>query len=298
MLVLPHHAEEYKSLDGFSTSDFFDAIKDQFSMVSDQTVSIGISRSYNDITNISEGYREAKEALFHRATSGDSIIDITNKPAGNLDVLSVSDEEIDTIVTAIKEVNYSGVFSVLETIFERIEKSVDLEAIKDTISAMTAMVLRNIFKLSELIVDVFGYPLHPFSEIQKFDTISEIKQWVWNVFNKLFENPNIYLQCTYHPEIQQAIATIMRNYASALTIEVVANDLYISPSYLMFLFKKETGKTFNTYLTEYRVQKAIEFIKTDKYKIYEISTMVGYNDANYFSQIFKRITGKTPKNYK
>ena len=66
----------------------------------------------------------------------------------------------------------------------------------------------------------------------------------------------------------------------------------------MALFKKETGKTFNTYLTEYRVQKAIDLIKTNKYKIYEISKMVGYGDANYFSQIFKRITGKTPKNYK
>lgn len=152
--------------------------------------------------------------------------------------------------------------------------------------------------MPETVTNVFGYSMHPFSEIQKLDTISEIEEWTKNTFNKLFENPNIYLQCTYHPEIQQAIATIMHSYSDPLTIEMFANDLYISPSYLMALFKKETGKTFNTYLTEYRVQKAIDLIKTNKYKIYEISKMVGYGDANYFSQIFKRITGKTPKNYK
>lgn len=298
-LILSHHAEEYRSLNKFSTADFFDAIKEQFGMVSERTISIGISRSHKDITKINKGYLEAKRALSHRAISGKaSIIDITNVPDGKSVMLSVTNEEIDTIVNAIKEVNYDRVFSTLENIFSRIESNSDLSAVRESISEMIIMVFRSIFKLPESVVDVFGYPLHPFSEVRKFDTVSGIKQWVWEVFNKLFENPNIYLQCTYHPEIQQAVATIMNNYQTPLTIEAVANDLYISPSYLMFLFKKETGKTFNTYLTEYRVQKAIELIKTDTYKIYEICKMVGYSDSNYFSQIFKKITGKTPKNYK
>lgn len=299
VLILPHTPEEYKTLNSFSTSDFFEALKEQFATVSDKTLSIGVSRSHDDIRKIHEGYIEATEALSYRAVTGrDCIIDIMNVPTVKSNNFTVSNQEIDALITAVKEVDYSSAFSVLEDIFKRIDSNSDPGTVKNMIGEMTVMVFRNIFKMPETVTNVFGYPMHPFSEIQKLDTISEIEEWTKNTFNKLFENPNIYLQCTYHPEVQQAIATIMHGYSGPLTIEMVANDLYISPSYLMALFKKETGKTFNTYLTEYRVQKAIDFIKTNKYKIYEISKMVGYNDANYFSQIFKRITGKTPKNYK
>lgn len=65
----------------------------------------------------------------------------------------------------------------------------------------------------------------------------------------------------------------------------------------MHLFKKETGKTFNKYLTEHRIKVAAELIKKNEYKIYDICQMVGYKDPNYFTQIFKKCTGYTPKNY-
>lgn len=299
VLVLSHNPEEYKAISGFLTSDFFEALKEQFAAVSDKTLSIGISQSHDDIGKIHEGYIEATTALSYRAVVGkDSIIDIMNVPTVKFNSFTISNQEIDSLIAAVKEVDYSPAFSILDSIFSRIDTNSDPGSVKNMIAEMTVMVFRNIFKMPETVTNVFGYSMHPFSEIQKLDTISEIEEWTKNTFNKLFENPNIYLQCTYHPEIQQAIATIMHSYSDPLTIEMVANDLYISPSYLMALFKKETGKTFNTYLTEYRVQKAIDLIKTNKYKIYEISKMVGYGDANYFSQIFKRITGKTPKNYK
>jgi len=89
----------------------------------------------------------------------------------------------------------------------------------------------------------------------------------------------------------------MSRYKESLTVSDVANELLISSSYLMYLFKKETGKTFNVFLTEYRINTAIELIKSGKYKIYEISEMVGYKSTAYFIKLFKRATGKTPKYY-
>lgn len=65
----------------------------------------------------------------------------------------------------------------------------------------------------------------------------------------------------------------------------------------MHLFKHELGKTFNECLTDYRITVAKELLKDPKLKIYEISKDVGYEDAKYFSQIFKKITGITPTDY-
>ena len=65
----------------------------------------------------------------------------------------------------------------------------------------------------------------------------------------------------------------------------------------MMLFKQELGTTFNSYLTEYRIKTAIKLMKKNEYKIYEISEMVGYKDSDYFTRIFKKVTGVTPKKY-
>lgn len=64
------------------------------------------------------------------------------------------------------------------------------------------------------------------------------------------------------------------------------------------LFKKTTGHTFVDYLTDYRIHKSIELMKVPAYKNYEIARMVGYDDYRYFSQIFKKKTGKTIGEYR
>ncbi len=101
----------------------------------------------------------------------------------------------------------------------------------------------------------------------------------------------------YKREIQEAIRYICENYANQITIEMVASELYISASYLMHIFKDEMGKTFNECLTEYRIITAKELLSLNKYKIYEVSSMVGYKDVKYFSQIFKKYCGVTPREY-
>lgn len=101
----------------------------------------------------------------------------------------------------------------------------------------------------------------------------------------------------YRKEIRDAIKYIRNNYSKDITVELVAKDLYISPSHLMHIFKKELGKTFNECLTDYRINMAKELLLDSRYKIYEVSTSIGYGDVKYFSQIFKKATGMTPSDY-
>lgn len=98
-------------------------------------------------------------------------------------------------------------------------------------------------------------------------------------------------------KVKEAKKIIKKKYSEDITVETVAEEIFISPSYLMHIFKEETGKTFNQYLTEYRVEAAKMLIKSGQYKIYEISSMVGYGVPAYFSSIFKKYTGMTPRQY-
>lgn len=97
--------------------------------------------------------------------------------------------------------------------------------------------------------------------------------------------------------IREALHFLQQNYARDLTVEIIANELYISPSYLMHLFKAELGKTFNDCLIEIRIEKAKELLRHSRYKIYEVCSMVGYSDSKYFSQIFKKVVGMSPSEY-
>lgn len=101
----------------------------------------------------------------------------------------------------------------------------------------------------------------------------------------------------YRREVREAINYIQSNYSKDITIELVAKELFISPSHLMHLFKKELGKTFNDCLTDYRISIGKKLLQNRKYKIYEVSTSIGYGDVKYFSQIFKKTTGMTPSEY-
>jgi YesN/AraC family two-component response regulator len=83
-----------------------------------------------------------------------------------------------------------------------------------------------------------------------------------------------------------------------LSLDTVCSALGVSNSYFSAIFKKETGKPFITYLTDYRLDIATGLLLDSDRKNYKIAEQVGYLDANYFSYVFKRRFGVSPSKYK
>ena len=70
-----------------------------------------------------------------------------------------------------------------------------------------------------------------------------------------------------------------------------------SPTYFSSLFKKETGTNFINYLTQARIHKAKTLLCCTSKMVYEVAYEVGFRDYRYFSQIFKKYTGQTPREF-
>ncbi len=98
--------------------------------------------------------------------------------------------------------------------------------------------------------------------------------------------------------VGRAVKYISLNYSLDITVKTVADNLFISESYLSRLFKQKVGQTFGDYLTYYRIKKACEYLREPDGKIYEIAGKIGYRDQRYFSLIFKKLVGVTPKEFR
>lgn len=97
--------------------------------------------------------------------------------------------------------------------------------------------------------------------------------------------------------ITQVCQYINDNLAEPLTLEIVSAQVHINSTYLSRLFKKEAGTTFNSYISQLRIQRAAQLLETGR-KITDISGMVGFENAKYFSQVFKKQMGMTPQEYR
>ncbi len=103
------------------------------------------------------------------------------------------------------------------------------------------------------------------------------------------------------PETQiaaQAKAYINQHLSENLRLEDVAEKFYFSPSYFGVVFKEKTGESFTSYLTTARVSKAKELLCDISYTVDMVASAVGFNDRRYFTKIFKKEVGVTPKEYR
>lgn len=98
--------------------------------------------------------------------------------------------------------------------------------------------------------------------------------------------------------IRKAIEYIDDNYRSSISVKQLANAACMSESNLYFVFKKYMGVSPIAYTNYYRVTMAEEYLRQSDLTIGEISSLVGFDDQLYFSRLFKRIYGVSPRKYR
>lgn len=102
----------------------------------------------------------------------------------------------------------------------------------------------------------------------------------------------------YSLPIRKAITYIITNPTADLSLKSLANQVNINPSYLSTLFKKETGYPLTEYVNRHRIEHAKKELENTRQPIKAIAAQCGIPDIPYFTRMFKRITGMTPKAYR
>jgi two-component system response regulator YesN len=91
---------------------------------------------------------------------------------------------------------------------------------------------------------------------------------------------------------------MLENYADDITLESLSARFYMNPYYLSVFFKRHMGKNFKTYMTEFRLKKAIQLMASSDAMLYEIAEQVGFHNSRQFSELFKKYYGVLPNDYR
>lgn len=98
--------------------------------------------------------------------------------------------------------------------------------------------------------------------------------------------------------LEQIDHYIAQNYKNHISLEDISDALHMNGSYLSRFYKNKTGINLFDAILNCRIEAAKEYLKKTDRKAYEISELVGFKDEGYFSKMFKKITGLSPKDYR
>jgi two-component system response regulator YesN len=101
-----------------------------------------------------------------------------------------------------------------------------------------------------------------------------------------------------HREIESVKQYIYEHYGEEISVEYLADLVYMPPSYLSCVFKKETGQKLSKFIKAYRMEKAKEMLEESHKKIVTISNEVGYPNVSYFCQSFREYFGISPQKFR
>ena len=174
----------------------------------------------------------------------------------------------------------------------------NIELIKARLLELCTLLSRAAVEGGAELQKIFGMNYGFIGELSKLKTLEALSFWILKVLDTFTENI-FYISDAKNIEIiQKAVNYVNDNIDGAITLDMVAEQVHLNPSYFSTIFKKETGVGFSDYLNKVRIEKSKSLLKDRRYSILDIALMVGFEDQSYYSRVFRKFTGMTPKDYR
>ncbi|WP_294150060.1 response regulator [uncultured Clostridium sp.] len=265
------------------------------------SVTIGVGESSNSLTDIGQSFHSALNALGYRAVAGSGgLIYIRDVEPFNHGKLQFDSRMESELIAAVKFGPEEKIRSVVGDVVGKMEEA------KVHYRQYQAYILAVINALTQLsqqydlrISDMFGVETDYFEILLKVEKTDNIRQYLTEVAFKMNRVMEEERSNTTKNVIQEAKQYIQENFRDPdLSVEKICRHLHMSPAYFSTVFKKETGQAYIAYLTDVRLNRAVELLMTTEDKTYIIADKVGYPEQNYFSYVFKKKFGVSPTKFR
>lgn len=271
----------------------------------------GIGQPVARLRELEESFREAERALAARFTMElNRIISVEDiRMAQNVDTLDdieiTSFGEIEKTRTMLEKFLNNGAEDEIDEFVDVYINELPEENLKSVLMRQYIIMDAYIVMMSfcEKIEGMEGEMQAQSEELKNSmktsQTLEEIKNYIRMLLKKIIGVRDTISGRRYSDIIEIAKDQIRKTYMSdEISLNTIAAEVGMSPSYFSSIFSKEIGKTFVEYLTEIRMDRAKELLMCSSMKTSEIGYEVGYKDPHYFSYIFKKTQNCTPKEFR
>jgi two-component system response regulator YesN len=175
----------------------------------------------------------------------------------------------------------------------------DMDEYHASLRLALAAILQSLEDLEIPGKDIFAPDSDPFAQLRQLKSLDEVEAWFTELAGRIVSFAGLRQENFAGAKVREALEYLETNYADPdLSMQVLCKELYISTSYLSANLKRYHDKTFVEHLTDIRISKAKELLRTTGLKTYEIAEKVGYRDAHYFSLSFRKVANCTPTEYR
>lgn len=264
-----------------------DCLERLLSIIPSTPLAIGVSKTFRSPGEIRKAFLQARQASLSGFLSGyQKIYFASSLPCRRF---SSEHEARENFLSALENRNTATAAGFLADYLSYIEgcSSGDIPAIKE--------------ELLHLTQQLSGRLKHPpFRFISEFintaASLNDIRQYLQclldcyqSELNSLDSKERIIY------EVEQYILT---HLGENLSVRQIADNVYLSPTYLCYLYKKKTGQTLNQFILDSRMKKAKSLLLDTNIKIGDIAASLGYSNQNYFARLFASCYGATPSSFR
>jgi len=270
--------------------------------------SIGISGVFEGIEALHDCYRSARRALASRFFGGRGSVHADESSKGSA-AGHDGQSRLDGILAGRLE-GWENSLAEAMSVHDREAVRGMLRLIRDELQQArasridaTASLLALTVGLSRRAADLFGDPLPDGSALiahmSECTTLDEMTALLEEAIASLLGGmSDPFSREKDKRSIHKAVEYAEQHFARDIGIDEAAEHAGLSSSHFCVLFKKETGLTFLEYVTKRRIEMACSVLAHSDAKVHRVASMVGYQDPKYFAQVFKKLVGVTPTEYR
>ena len=261
-------------------------------------LSLGISKAHYGIQYLSEAYKEGLYALSDSFYTGSAVnlYDPGRKYPEN-SYSHLIEDYVSQITKLIQGGRYTEVLETLRKIFLlQTDMKQTIDHTKNLSILIYSLLIGLLPKSEDPSANIIRSRENVCSQIWSSRSIFEVYQILESTLQHLVSSPITEKESS--SIIEKIDQYIMNHYHENIGLQSIANHVHLNSSYLSRLYKKETNITLTEKITHARMEKAKILLMTTSLKVYEVASIVGFENPTYFSILFKKYTGHYPKGFR
>lgn len=174
----------------------------------------------------------------------------------------------------------------------------NFELLKVSILELFIILSRTAVEAGARVEEILGMRYGFITELSRIRDQEELCLWIVNILGKMTDQIYETRNAKNYQRIKKAMDFIKAHYDQPITVEEIAREVYLSASRLSHIIKEELGVTLGDYISKVRIDKAKDLLRVQELPLSQIAQEVGFSDQSYFTKVFKKVEGCTPRAYR